>query len=317
MRRFFGTIMLYALAFIGFGWAYQNNENVRLTANRIAYVAQADFQQLKSRVTGQKTTTTAKTKAQQQTTGDDDSVSGRWKKAMATVYVNYENQTLQQAALDAITNWNATGCFKFKQTSNKKNADIVMTTMDKDNDAAGLTQMSVDSLTGYFVHGTVYLNTAYLLNSSYGYSMERIINTAEHELGHAMGLQHTNDVSVMQPAGSLYTIQQRDIDNVNELYSSQVNSSSSSASNIKVYRLKTPPINKRLGIKPQNRKMAEDCVTQNADLQPFLLLKLFYLVGKISFFPTSFFYTNRQQIAARIAGSICMAQTFLPTVSPP
>lgn len=234
MRRFFGTIMLYALAFIGFGWAYQNNENVRLTANRIAYVAQADFQQLKSRVTGQKTTMTAKTKAQQQTTGDDDSVSGRWKKAMATVYVNYENQTLQQAALDAIANWNATGCFKFKQTSNKKNADIVMTTMDKDNDAAGLTQMSVDSLTGYFVHGTVYLNTAYLLNSSYGYSMERIINTAEHELGHAMGLQHTNDVSVMQPAGSLYTIQQRDIDNVNELYSSQVNSSSSSASNIKV-----------------------------------------------------------------------------------
>lgn len=233
MRRFFGTIMLYALAFIGFGWAYQNNENVRLAANRIAYVAQADFQQLKSRVTGQKTTTTAKTKAQQQTAGDTDSVSGRWKKATATVYVNYENQTLQQAALDAIANWNATGCFKFKQTSSKKNADIVMTTMDKDNDAAGLTQMSVDSLTGYFVHGTVYLNTAYLLNSSYGYSMERIINTAEHELGHAMGLQHTNEISVMQPAGSLYTIQQRDIDNVNELYSSQVNTSSSSASNIK------------------------------------------------------------------------------------
>jgi hypothetical protein len=37
----------------------------------------------------------------------------------------------------------------------------------------------------------------------------------------------------MQPAGSLYTIQQRDIDAVNELYSSQANSSSSASSSIK------------------------------------------------------------------------------------
>ena len=183
MRRFFSTIMLYAVILIGFSWVYHNNDNARAAVNRIAYVAQTNFQQLKSRVTGQKATTTASAKTQ--------------------------------------------------QTSSRKNADIVMTTMSKDNDAAGMTQMSVDSLTGYFVHGTVYLNTAYLLDPSYGYTMERIVNTAEHELGHAIGLQHTNDISVMQPAGSLYTIQQRDIDAVNELYSSQANTSSSTSSSIK------------------------------------------------------------------------------------
>lgn len=182
MRRFFSTIMLYAVILIGFSWVYHNNDNARAAVNRIAYVAQANFQQLKSRVTGQKATTTASAKTQQ-TSSDSDSVSGRWKKTTATVYVSYENQTLQQAALDAIAKWNATGSFKFTQTSSRKNADIVMTTMSKDNDAAGMTQMSVDSLTGYFVHGTVYLNTAYLLDPSYGYTMERIVNTAEHELG--------------------------------------------------------------------------------------------------------------------------------------
>ena len=110
MRRFFSTIMLYAVILIGFSWVYHNNDNARAAVNRIAYVAQANFQQLKSRVTGQKATTTTSAKTQQ-TSSDSDSVSGRWKKTTATVYVSYKNQTLQQAALDAIAKWNATGSF--------------------------------------------------------------------------------------------------------------------------------------------------------------------------------------------------------------
>ena len=117
MRRFFSTIMLYAVILIGFSWVYHNNDNARAAVNRIAY----NFQQLKSRVTGQKATTTASAKTQQ-TSSDSDSVSGRWKKTTATVYVSYENQTLQQAALDAIAKWNATGSFKFTQTSSRKKA---------------------------------------------------------------------------------------------------------------------------------------------------------------------------------------------------
>lgn len=91
MRRFFSTIMLYAVILIGFSWVYHNNDNVRAAVNRIAYVAQTNFQQLKSRVTGQKATTTASAKTQQ-TSSDSDSVSGRWKKTTATVYVSMKTR---------------------------------------------------------------------------------------------------------------------------------------------------------------------------------------------------------------------------------
>ncbi|MGC4389050.1 matrixin family metalloprotease, partial [Streptococcus suis] len=53
----------------------------------------------------------------------------------------------------------------------------------------------------------------------FGYTYERIVNTAEHELGHAIGLFHDdNEDSVMQSSGSYYGIQQVDIAAVNKLY---------------------------------------------------------------------------------------------------
>ncbi|AZZ67611.1 hypothetical protein EFP49_06685 [Lactobacillus johnsonii] len=40
------------------------------------------------------------------------------------------------------------------------------------------------------------------------------------ELGHAIGLQHTNTASVMYPAGSYYSIQEQDINAARDLYKS-------------------------------------------------------------------------------------------------
>lgn len=169
---------------VGGGWLYFNDARVQATANQTSIPS-----------------------------------TGRWATNQATVYVNTNNAQLDAATNTAIQNWNQTGAFTFKPVNNQSKADIVVTTMNRsDSNAAGLTKTSSNSLTRRFMHATVYLNTYYLTDPSYGYSQERIVNTAEHELGHAIGLDHTNAVSVMQPAGSFYTIQPDDVQAVQKLY---------------------------------------------------------------------------------------------------
>ncbi|HBQ43150.1 MAG TPA: metalloprotease, partial [Lactobacillus acetotolerans] len=91
-------------------------------------------------------------------------------------------------------------------------------TNDSSTNAAGETATSYNPVTGHLINAKVQLNKFYLQNGWYGYSYNRIVNTAEHELGHAIGLNHNKGVSVMYPQGSVYTIQPQDITNVKKLY---------------------------------------------------------------------------------------------------
>lgn len=154
-------------------------------------------------------------------TENDNSADTRvWSKPEATVYVDIKNNVqLRSAAIDAMNAWNRTGAFTFQQINNKKNAQIVITTVDdSDTNAAGETATTYNPSTGHLLKANVHLNRYYLQNEWYGYSNNRIVNTAEHELGHAIGLTHTKSVSVMYPKGSIYTIQPQDIKNVRRIY---------------------------------------------------------------------------------------------------
>ena len=145
---------------------------------------------------------------------------GRWESNTATIYIETQNPTFVAAYQTAIANWNATGAFTFVVTTDPSQADIIATEMNVGNtQAAGEANSTTNLLTNYYSSVTVRLNSYYLLNEQYGYDMDRIIHTAEHELGHAIGLDHEdNQTSVMESAGSNHGIQQADIDAVVQLY---------------------------------------------------------------------------------------------------
>ncbi|WP_247906074.1 matrixin family metalloprotease [Streptococcus anginosus] len=143
----------------------------------------------------------------------------RWDTASATVYIDTQDETFRSAYQEAIRAWNQTGAFTFQIVNDKNKANIVATEMnDGTVSAAGEAESQTNLLTKRFTNVTVRLNRYYLLNIQYGYSYERIVNTAEHELGHAIGLEHNEEKSVMQSSGSFYGIQAVDVQAVKELY---------------------------------------------------------------------------------------------------
>ena len=156
-----------------------------------------------------------------QLTDEHATTGARWDQPSATIYIDTANETFCSAYQEAIDAWNQTGAFIFQIINDKEEADIIATEMnDGSVSAAGEAESKTNLLTNRFIHVTVRLNSYYLLDRRYSYSHERIVNTAAHELGHAIGLDHNEEESVMQSAGSFYSIQPADIQAVKDLYQS-------------------------------------------------------------------------------------------------
>ncbi|WP_311407390.1 matrixin family metalloprotease [Liquorilactobacillus uvarum] len=177
-----------------------------------------------SSVNGQDDSQGSSSSTSSSTTSDSASTTGAvWPKNTASVYLDIPanvSSDYRYVWEQALNNWNKFKVFKLVTTNNKAQADIILTTENESNTAqAGVTEtrLLINPLTNKKVmtHAVAKLNL-YYLNS---YSTARKINTAEHELGHAMGLDHVTDhASVMQPQGSDYSIQQSDVDRLKELY---------------------------------------------------------------------------------------------------
>ena len=200
MKRFFKTILVLALLFVGLEFAYQKAapkiEKTFGTRNPLPYLT-AKVQQFIS-----------PEKIQNDDKNADSSKGHTFDSNTATVYIDLSDPTLKQAALDGINVWNNTGAFNFKITNDRNSAKIIIKSMnDGETNAAGLTDTQYNSLTGHLLKATVRLNSYYLLNPSYGYNNGRIVNTVEHELGHAIGLGHKDGIYFMYKQLYFKTIQ--------------------------------------------------------------------------------------------------------------
>ena len=205
------------LALIAYGLVYYaNNSSSTLATN----INQA-FHQVELGFSGTSTSDVEKVVSNLSTTDTiPESNGARWAQNTASIYIQSTDETLVAAYKEAITDWNNTGAFIFTLTDDASTADIVATDYsDAHSQAAGLADTQTNVLTNRITHVDVKLNRYFLLNSDFGYTHKRIVNTAEHELGHAIGLDHDDSkTSVMQSAGSYYGIQQVDIDTVHALY---------------------------------------------------------------------------------------------------
>lgn len=207
------TVVLFAI--VCFGLLYYANNSSSQLANSISNIANSVttyFADNKDDIASN---------LKELSTDDFTHYSGaRWSSNSANVYIETTDETLVSAYEEAINAWNATGAFTFNLVEDESSADIVATEYsDASSKAAGLAETETNALTNQITHVDVKLNTYYLLENDYGYTHNRIVYTAEHELGHAIGLDHDDDEeSVMQSSGSYYGIQSVDIEKVNEIY---------------------------------------------------------------------------------------------------
>lgn len=144
-----------------------------------------------------------------------------WASKEATVFINAKHPEIIAAYKEAITSWNKTGAFYFHLTQDKSKANIIADERYQANVASplGITYSTYYMPNQQYSQANVYLNRFHVENKYYQKNGGKLLHTAQHELGHAIGLDHNSAVaSVMEPTGGKTSIQAVDINNVKKLY---------------------------------------------------------------------------------------------------
>ncbi|QNQ82897.1 matrixin family metalloprotease [Lactobacillus sp. PV037] len=171
----------------------------------------------------------------------------RYQKATAYYLDKSTSSHYKEVWQKAVNGWKANG-FNWKAASSHSKTTLSSYNGTDNLNVAGYDNVDYDSSTGQIISNDVRINRAVF--NKYGYTLDQQVNVAEHELGHALGLNHnaSNSISVMNPANRYYNIKSVDVNGMKKRYSTQASFDSVPGTpqivHLHIVDLVTPTINR-------------------------------------------------------------------------
>lgn len=132
-----------------------------------------------------------------------------------SVYDDTHDSSLRPAIDLALNNWNENGIVLFYLTDNR-NANIKLVKKSLPDRTEGMTQQWIDSSNNYVAYSLTQLDSDQM--QRYAPNVADKAKVIEHELGHAVGLDHVKKYSIMRTGQNDFDLTQDDFNRVKRLY---------------------------------------------------------------------------------------------------
>lgn len=227
--HFFRTVLSYLISFIIIAFAVNYlDPNIQSEIN--SYLNPTTEQNQTPPKQSHQTTTPSSNNQQDANLPSIDqpqeSHQEHWKKRNLTICIQTTDPAAKKDFIDAINAWNDAKVLKLSLINNPKQADIVCDIQDLSTNTKhegletlktlGNTEVSYDQNTGEIMHAKSVIDIYQIQNMPH----DQQVWIAEHELGHAFGLSHTDPGShtVMEPQNLTTGITSTDINNLKKIY---------------------------------------------------------------------------------------------------